>query len=220
MLKTQPGFKPLAVVLLLEAAALLSGCASSESGSAPVPVAVENFKDGKIRIKRGAQELALDLTQDISGCTGASYDGEINKVYDSADDFEIVDETEKESFTYLLLLASAPPNCNVQGQCGAADPDATLVWLKLAADLSLAGKQTYVLRACRADTSIVIPEEKQEDYNFRNLLAKDLTWAGDVLQVEIETLEFKNEFEKSYERLTYDRRNPDAGLQHEPVAPP
>jgi hypothetical protein len=42
----------------------------------------------------------------------------------------------------------AAPNCNVQGQCGAADDEVTLIWLHVGANLALVRKQSVVVDDC------------------------------------------------------------------------
>lgn len=189
---------------------LATGCGSGGArllkppAQGRVPIAVEHLGEGRIRARSAGRKLDLDLSRDISGCTGRTYDRTVNEEYESVVDFEIVDETEKDSYVYMLLLASAPPNCNIQGRCGAGDPDATLIWLKLTEDLSLAGKQGFVIEDCRAGRYTNITREGE----LSPIRSKDLPWTDDVLQIEFEELE-----DGSTQRLIYDRRKPEAGLQ-------
>lgn len=217
MLKDQRSLRLLAVALLLGAAALASNCASWRARHVKTPldggttVAVENLDKGRIQVKRARRTLVVDLAQEISGCTGRLYDRSVNEEYESAVSLEIVDETEKAPYTYLVLLTSAPPNCNVQGECGAGGPDSTLIWLKLTENLSLAGKQAFTIDDCRAGRHATITREKGSDNDYFELQAEDLPWIGDALQIE-----FKETTGDSIRRLVYDRRNPDAGLQRIP----
>jgi hypothetical protein len=178
------------------------------------PVAVESLGGGRIQIRRARRTLNVDLAQEISGCTGRLYDRTVNEEYESTVGFQIVDETKKASYTYLLLLASAPPNCNVQGMCGAGGPDSTLIWLKLTEDLALAGKQSFVLDDCRSGRSAVIPRREGAEGEYVEVQAKDLPWIGDALQIEFEEMS-----QDKIPRLVYDRQNPDAGLQLGTVPP-
>lgn len=126
---------------------------------------------------------------------------------------QVVDETVKASNTYVLLLASASPNCNVEGRCGAGGPDSTLLWLKLTRDLRLAGKKAVVFEQCvtnrqarlpATDSKVDAPDEPAE------IQAKDLPWRDDVLQIEYEEGAVAPVVVR---RLVYDRRNPEAGLK-------
>lgn len=209
--------KAVAVTLLLGAIVLEEGCATGASPrlkappSGRMPVAVENLNEGRIRLERAGQRLVLNLARQISGCTDRTYDHTVNEEYDAGVDFEIVDEIERAPYTYLVLLASAPPNCNIQGMCGAAGLDSTLFWLKVTKDLSLAGKQALAIKDCRAGryaTNVV--ETGGEEY-FSWIQSKDLPWIGDVL-----TIEYQEEGEDSIHRLIYDRQDPEAGFQRNP----
>jgi hypothetical protein len=121
-----------------------------------------------------------------------------------------VDETEKGAFTYILLLASAPSNCNIQGECGAGGDDSTLVWLKVDKKLAVAERQTFAISDCRKERIAEIPEAAESDEPYLTILAKDLSWNGDVLRTEY------REREEAPRHLVYDRRSPDAGLQLQP----
>jgi len=214
-----PGsLKAVAVVLILGVVALGESCASGASRRLKAPlhgrmlVAVDNLNKGRIRLDRDGRRLVVDLAREISGCTGRTYDLTVNEEYESSVDFEIVDETEKAPYTYLVLLASASPNCNVQGQCGGGGSDSTLIWLKTTKELSLAGKQAFSIDECRVGrVANVFKEEDPEDYYFETIQAKDLPWIGDVLQVE-----YQERGEDSLQRPVYDRRDPDAGLERIP----
>lgn len=154
----------------------------------------------------------MNLARQVSGCTGRTYDLTVNEEYEAGVDFEIVDEAEEVPYTYLVLLASAPPNCNVEVHCGAGGADSTLIWLKVTKDLSLAGKQAFAIDDCWAGRfAKVVTEEDPEKPYFGTIQAKDLPWAGDVLQIE-----YQEEGEDSIHRLIYDRQAPDAGFRRIP----
>ena len=202
---------------------VLAGCASRAARHVEVPpgmkmpVAVEDLDSkGRIRLQRGSQRLVVDLGRDISGCKGTLYDLTVHEEYEdmSGASYGLVDETERAPYTYVVLLAWAPPNCNIEGHCGSGGWDSTLVWLKLSPDLKLAGKQVLVLDDCRGDRSAVEMlepgEQSEEEEGFEYLKVKDLPWDGDVLRVA-----YQNRDEK-VQRFIYDRRNPDAGFQKAP----
>jgi|SRR6185369_9646435 len=203
--------------LILGIVAFGGGCAVSASrrlnapSKRPMPITVENLSEGRIRLERAGQRLVVDLARQISGCPIRTYDPTDGEEYESSVDFEIVDETVTAPYTYLVLLASAPPNCNVQGECGAGGTDATLIWLKVTKDLTLAGKQAFGFDDCRAGVVANIKTEP-EDPSFITILAKDLPWVGDVLQIEYQEDRGKGQVH----RLIYDRQNPGAGLQKDP----
>lgn len=180
------------------------------SAAAPPPVAVEALQAGKIQLLRGEETRVVDLSREISGCKGATFDPSTKEKYPGGPTVEIVDETEKGPFTYVLLLASAPANCDVQGECGAGGPDATLLWLKVDRKLAVVDREAFALNDCRAQRSAkVATAEEPDDPNFGRIVAKDLPWNGDVLRIEYQERETPR-------HLSYDRRAPGAGLQSVP----
>jgi len=145
---------------------------------------------------------------EVAGCTGKTYDLSVHEEYAGGVTVEVVDETEKGPFTYVLLLASAPPNCNIQGHCGAGGEDSTLVWLKLDKKLAVADRQAFAISECRAERTAEVPTAMEpDDPNFGTIQVKDLPWNGDVLRIEYQ------EREEAPRHLIYDRRSPGAGLQ-------
>ncbi|HEX4961239.1 MAG TPA: hypothetical protein VF173_10410 [Thermoanaerobaculia bacterium] len=215
VLKDQRGLRVFAAALLLGTITVTGSCTSWRVPSlkgppnGSMPVAVEGLKGGRIRVERAGRKLVVDLAQEISGCTGRTYDRTVNEEYAGGVGFEIVDETERAPYIYLVLLASAQANCNIQGRCGAA-VDSTLIWLKLTRELGLAGKQAFAIADCRAERSARVEGEGDPDFLLE---AKDLTWTGDVLQIRYE--ESAGDSETLW-HLIYDRQNPDAGFQRAP----
>lgn len=175
------------------------------------PVAVKGIGEGRIRLTRASQKLVLDLGREISGCKGRLYDPMTKEESEGGVGFEVVDETEKAPYTYVVLFASANPNCNVQGECGAGGEDITLVWLKLTRDLTPAGRQTFAVADCRAGRSVKVEGKDGADLSLQ---AKDLLWTGDRLQIEY--YEQAGSSGTMLRRLIYDRQYPDAGLQKIP----
>lgn len=199
-----------AVVLFFGVAAFLLSCASLTADTAKTKLAVVNLGEGRIQIEQAGHKRVVDLAMDIAGCTAKLYDPSDNEKYDSEVRFEVVDEQEKAPYTYVLLLSSASPNCNVQGVCGAAEQSSTLVWLKLDKDLKLAEKQAFAIIDCRTNQYAKIPARESSEEAALDLHAKDLPWSGDSLQLDFEMDETA---EKPVRRLIYDRKKPEAGLQ-------
>lgn len=212
------------IVPILGLLALGAGCTSWKAlpvetpPGMKTPVVIESLDSGRrIRLHRGSQRLVVDLARDISGCLGTLYDDTVNEKYEdmSGASYGLVDETEKAPYTYVVFLAWAPPNCNIEGHCGTGGWDGTLIWLKLSRDLKLAGKQALVLDDCRGDRSAVEmladegepTSEDEEGEVWEYLKVKDLPWEGDVLRVAYQVGDEK------VQRFIYDRRNPDAGFQ-------
>jgi hypothetical protein len=206
-----------AVPVVLSLGALVVGMAGV-SAAAPAaarpagrwPVAVETLQEGKIQLLRTGEKRVVDLAREISGCKGSTFDSSTQEKYPGGPTIEVVDETENGPFTYVLLLASAPANCNVQGRCGAGGADATLLWLKVDKKLAVVDREAFAINDCRSQRSAqVTTAEEPDDPNFGKILAKDLPWIGDVLRIEYQERE-------TTRHLSYDRRAPGAGLQSLP----
>jgi hypothetical protein len=188
---------------LILAAMTLAPAARAADPPAKPAVAVESLKGGRIRIERVGRRKVVNLAREVSGCTGELYDLTTGERSEPAVEFELLDETEKDSQTYLLLLATAPPNCNVQGVCGAAEPDATILWVKLAKNLSPAETKAVVINSCAGFVTLSIDFGDELE-----LHAADLPWTGDTL-----TVAFADGQDGPVRQLVYDRGNPAAGLR-------
>ena len=175
-------------------------------------IAVKAFDSGRLEITRSTHKVTLNLHPDIGGCVGYLYDPlEHEKLGRVGVTFDLVDDTERASYTYLVLLASSWPNCNVQGRCGApGGEDSSLIWLKLNSDLTLAAKQVLALDDCDSGKSVQITGTGPE----RRLMAKDLPWTGELLQIDYEVVAGSSDRDW---RLIYDRSKPDAGIKEVPV---
>jgi len=73
-----------------------------------------------------------------------------------------VDQVARDGRYYLVLLAEATSNCNVQGHCGAGSDD-TLIWLKLSDRLKLEDKRAAVIVNCRSNIDVIEPEVEVTD---------------------------------------------------------
>ncbi|HLX09206.1 MAG TPA: hypothetical protein VKY89_15240 [Thermoanaerobaculia bacterium] len=206
-----------APLLLLGLLVLAAGRASAQAPrgpGAPGPgtsaLTVEHLGRGRIRIKRGKAALRLDLGPDFAGCKGEMYDPMEKQRWQAAVSIEVVDETASPPFDYLVLLAQAAANCNIQGACGASRGESTLIWLKLTRDLALAGKQAILFDSCDVGRWALIEGGEGGAGTEEGFSAKDLRWTGGVLQIDVET-DIDDPPKKNW-RLTYDRRQPEAGL--------
>jgi hypothetical protein len=170
--------------------------------------AVRAFDTGRLEITRGTHTVALNLRPDIGGCVGRLYDPVEHEKYGRVGiTFDLVDGIERGPDTYLILLASIWPNCNVQGRCGApGGEDSSLIWLKLNGDLTLAAKQVFALDDCESARSAQLTGTGPEGL----LTANDLHWNGELLQVDYQMIGCSSDCDW---RLIYDRSNPDAGIK-------
>lgn len=186
------------------AALVLSSVALAADPPGTTGIDVESLNDGRIRIERGERSQVVDLSREVSGCKGELYDPTTGDKSWPAVELELLDQAEKDSRAYLLLLATAPSNCNVQGMCGAApEPDATILWLKLAKDLSVEETRAAVIHSCTRFKTLRI--DLGDGFDIQ---ASDLPWSGDIL-----TVPFEDGMDGPVRQLVYDRKDPAAGFR-------
>jgi hypothetical protein len=139
------------------------------------------------------------------------FDGSTGERIPSDGQVRLIDATDKGGHYYVLLAASAPPNCNVQGQCGASSrPDTTVIWLKLASDLSIEETRNFVVEDCRAGRSV---EQEPDDWADRVRLID-----GKLVLVFREYGQGRNGADVTG-RLEYERSAPERGIQVSRPAP-
>ena len=177
-----------------------------------------NFRSAslaKISVSKGKAHLTIDLSKEVAGCAYVS--GASKRELDKRDcaapsaSFKLLDSTEKNRQTFLLVMSEAMGNCNVCGQCGASEAFA-LVWLKLDARLRLIEKKSVPIEFCFENVSLVNPSIAVDEQDQNEDLK--LVFNQNVLTVEFEkVVNGKNE-EIIYEfsRLTYDRKTPENGF--------
>jgi hypothetical protein len=111
---------------------------------------------GIIRLEDGRHVSRVNLRQDIVGCLGQLYDpttGE--RLGEGEGSSRVLDVTTNGGRRFVLLSAVAAANCNIQGRCGAAaEPNVTLIWLEIRADLSVVNKQTFAVIDCGASRGV------------------------------------------------------------------
>ena len=170
---------------------------------------------GKIAVMRGKTRSLIDLSKDVAGCAFVSGAAKqrLDKIGCAAPPatFRMVDATEKNKQTFLILTADAQENCNVCGRCGASEAT-TVLWLKLDARLRVLEKKNVPLYFCQENISTISPlsdvDEKTGDEKW------NLPFKNDVMTIEFEKRIFgesdKDVFE--YTRVEYDRTKPEKGF--------
>jgi hypothetical protein len=163
---------------------------------------VKPDRAGFVQLSDGPRKRRVDLRQDVPGCLGQLYDPSTGQRMRSDASLNVLDLVHREARHYVLLSAIAPPNCNVQGMCGAAsEPNVSLIWLKLAPNLTVEEKQAVVLVDCRTDRSVEgVPED----------------WATHLRLVDGKLLlafrESGADGKDVSARVEYDRRMPEQGI--------
>jgi hypothetical protein len=107
-------------------------------------------RGGVLSVQEGSRTVHINLSDDIVGCLSQLYDGATRERFGSGEKpGRILDVTEAKGHRFILAAAIAAPNCNVQGHCGAGDDNVTLIWVKLATDLSVIAKNAFAVADCR-----------------------------------------------------------------------
>ncbi len=156
----------------------------------------------RIRIVAGTQRILVDLTKEVSGCLDIVDSYPSKRVYKQPLAVRVIDRVRKDDKDYLVLLAGAQSNCNVNGMCGAVT-DRTLIWMKLGADLKLEEKKAEIIENCFSNIYISYPEYDGVDDSPIKLMDGKLTVEyGDTEDDNVRTLS----------RLVYDRQSPERGF--------
>ena len=125
----------------------------------PALPSVTRAGNTSLRLAIGADSAIVDLKNDIQGCVGKLYDtfSTMKVVGKAIPKIKVLDRVAKDNNYYVVVLTTATSNCNIQGQCGAAD-DLTLIWLRLDSHLKLEAKKAIAIEQCRAFLHLVEPE--------------------------------------------------------------
>lgn len=172
----------------------------------PALPAVTRAGNTRIRLAIGTYRLVLDLKDDIQGCVEKLYDtfSAMKVVGKAIPSINVLDRVAKDNNYYVVVLTTATSNCNIQGQCGAAD-DLTLIWLKLDSHLKLEGKKAIAIEQCRAFLHLVEPEL---DYDGN----KSIKLSKGKLNVKFaDEMDF-DESKHTLSELVYDRSLPENGF--------
>jgi hypothetical protein len=186
-----------AIALIL----LAAGCRSLHiaTGSGPDEPA------GVVRLRDRARSSRVDLRPDIAGCQGDVFDPATEVRLGRQVRVRVLDATRRDGRDYILLIATAPPNCNIQGACGASPrPDATLVWLEIAPDLSVLRRQMFVVDHCVGARYV---RAEADDWAARVRLTND------VLAIKFDEIGRGLDGGDITGRADYDRRAPAAGIR-------
>lgn len=178
-------------------------------------VKIRAANSGKIAVLRGKLRVVVDLSKDIGGCPFLS--GAALKEYGKKGcaappaDFELVDATEKNRQTFLILTADAQENCNVCGRCGASEAT-TVIWLKLDANLRVSERKSVPLLFCQENISMISPvgdfNEKTQKETFK------LPFKDNVMTFEFEKRIYGEGNTETFEytKVVYDRTKPEQGF--------
>jgi hypothetical protein len=171
-------------------------------------------RGGVVRLTDEKKVARIDVSRDIDGCLGDLFDPVTKERLGVGESGRILDVAEVDQARFILAAAAAPPNCNVQGHCGAAGPNVTLIWLRVGRDMSLVAKQAFPVVDCIDMRSV---EDFDDDW------PKRLKVTDGTLTIKFTELTLRSDINKLAESsgsLTYDRKNASAGIQISRTAVP
>jgi hypothetical protein len=156
----------------------------------------------RIRIVAGAEQAYINLTEDVSGCLDLFDPHSPEYRWKQPLWIKVIDRVRKDDKHYLVLLARAQSNCNVQGFCGAAT-DHTLIWLKLGIALKLEEKKSAVIEKCKSNIYLNDSEyDRQGELVIKLVRGRLAIEYGNTIDDNVRTLS----------RLVYDRKFPEQGF--------
>ena len=212
---------------------VLSAEAWAASAVSPRLAAQQNARDalrltglpgGVFEVRQGPLSRRFGLRALVNGCTSVTYDplspnfeGFDAPLPDDSLQPRVIDLVRKGGQWYLTFQIDAPPNCNVEGQCGAG-LNTSLIWLKLSPSLELRGKQAEIVEECQTNTSVTAYTgfgDGRQDPSFGPVLElrggklqltrSTSSYSGGAGGTTVETV--KNQ------TITYSRATPERGLQ-------
>ena len=183
------------------------------SGTVPGGAGILTVRSrGGARIQIAARGLrtTLDLGKEVSGCLTYLYDPTDRKFRErSSADIKVIDRVRSGGDYYVVLMAGAESNCNIQGHCGAAS-DYTMIWIRLDSKLRLKNKQAVVVEDCRAGVGIIEPTSEDDKSPKLRLVGGKLT----VLYGDYDAAK------RVTTRLVYDRNTPEQGFRTSTLSAP
>lgn len=183
--------------------ALLSMVAAigTAHGSAP-SLQVEGGATAAVTVRSARDSVTLDLHTDVLGCVGTLTDNSTGERFPAGVHWTVLDVTQAKPLYYVLLLAEAQSNCNIQGHCGASQ-DHTIVLLTLTRHLRLVHKQSIAIDDCYNGRLSRYWHDEAFDRS-------GLRFVGDVMTITFKDFREDTDDEKS---VVYNRARPDLGLQ-------
>jgi hypothetical protein len=172
-------------------------------GLSAAAIKVSPARGKRIRIVAGAEQAYINLTDDVSGCLDLFDPHSETYRWKQPLWIKVIDRVRKDDKHYLVLLARAQSNCNVQGYCGAAT-DHTLIWLKLGAGLKLEEKKSAIIEDCKSNIYLIDSAyDRLDGRPIIKLVSGRLTVEyGKTLDDNVRTLS----------RLVYDRKFSEQGF--------
>lgn len=192
-------------------------CISVSAQTTP-KIKIWGLGSGKITVSKGKTRSIIDLSKDVSGCVfvPAEFEKELDKKGCTSPPatFKLLDATEKNKQTFLIVTADAQENCNVCGRCGASEAT-TVIWLKLDEKLKLLEKKNIPLEYCGLNLTMIYSDSETVKETSDD--SSDFSFKNNVMTIEFERRLFSEESNGDkdmydFTRVEYDRTNPENGL--------
>ncbi len=189
-----------------------------ELDSIKISAAIEAYKvsylsNGEVRLTHGNLSKIYNLADHIHGCQGDLYDCSTNKCmeYPSNPKIWIVSILKNPETTTLLLLVTASPNCNIQGQCGGGIYDGFIA-LTITDKLNIVYLDSFTLDDCYSGRRYGDWEERYYGADTDVLsLIKPING-----QLKLEFVESNNSGKDIPKRVLFDMKDPAKGFIVEP----
>ena len=197
---------------------LIAAFCISVSAQNASKIKIWGIGSGKITVSKGKTRSIIDLSRDIAGC--AFVPKEFRRELDKKGctsrpaTFELIDATEKDDQTFLILTADAQENCNVCGRCGASEAT-TFIWLKLDAKLKLLERKNIPIEYCELNISMIQPLSDIDEQTQEETL--NVPFKDNVMTIEFERTIYGDEAKGDkdvfeFTHIEYDRTKPEKGF--------
>ncbi len=190
------------LLAIFQAAPAKQGKPASTPKGKMAPIKLSAGVGKQLRVVSGTNRAIINLTEDIAGCLTLFDPSMSSKRIKQPLGVKLLDQVSKNEKYYLIVLASAQSNCNVQSHCGAAS-DYTLIWLELDANLHLTRKQAEAIELCRSDIYVLDPQSNDQD-------APPLKLTKGKLVIEYGSSDSGQA--RTNSKLVYDRTSPEQGF--------
>ena len=206
--------------LFLSALLILPTIAAFPQTKAISGVTIKSDQKAVVTATKNGKNTKIDLAEDVAGCSYID-DGDYKRSLErngsaaSPATFELIDVTEKNDQTYLIIFSKAFGNCNINGRCGASGAH-SLIWVHLDSQFKLVEKSAVSVELCTEDIILVSPEwtdgGKTDSFFGRRI---KFPFKNNVLTVQYEKSIYGDDQKFEYELFTlvYDKNNPDKGFE-------
>lgn len=156
-------------------AVLLICAITATAGVTSSALRISFYEKGTMTVARGRISHTMSIISDITGCAGRVYDGSNGDLVQRSGwktKVLSVDTLRKGPTRYaVLLLIASFPNCNIQGNCGGAGENVSVLLVHLNDKLDEVERWRVDVQNCQGGADVLeaeLPAASGEDENYPN----------------------------------------------------